>query len=126
METTGSQRMSTPCKVLVVDDDADTREALADALTYAGYLVEQAGGGREALARISESGIPDVILLDLHMPDVDGEQVLERLRGCNARVVLLTADSSARVLRFARDAKLVRKPVGLDELEAAVKAACAA
>lgn len=118
--------MSTPCKVLVVDDDADTREALADALTYAGYLVEQAGGGRDALERISRSGIPDVILLDLHMPDVNGEQVLDRIRGCNARVILLTADTSARVLRFARDAKLVHKPVGLDELEAAVKEACAA
>jgi DNA-binding response OmpR family regulator len=118
--------MSTPCKVLVVDDDADTREALADALTYAGYVVEQAGGGRAALERIARSGVPDVILLDLHMPDVNGEQVLDRLRGCNARVILLTADSSARVLRFARDAKLVHKPVGLDELEAAVKEACAA
>lgn len=118
--------MGTPCKVLVVDDDDDTREALADALTYAGYLVEQAGGGREALALLSRSGIPDVILLDLHMPDVDGEQVLERLRGCSARIILLTADTSARVLRFARDAKLVHKPVGLDELEAVVKEACAA
>lgn len=110
----------------MVDDDADTREALADALSYAGYLVEQAGGGREALELISRSGVPDVILLDLHMPDVDGEQVLEKLRGHKARVVLLTADSSARVLEFAREAKLVRKPVGLDELEAAVKEACAA
>ena len=67
-----------------------------------------------------------MILLDLHMPDLDGEQVLDRLRGSGARVVLLTADTSQRVLRFARDAKLVQKPVGLDELEAAVKEACAA
>ncbi len=119
-------RMSTPCNVLVVDDDADTREALADALTYAGYLVEQAGGGREALERISRSRAPDVILLDLRMPDLGGEQVLDRLRASGARVVLLTADTSQRVLRFARDAKLVQKPVGLDELEAAVKEACAA
>jgi CheY-like chemotaxis protein len=118
--------MSTPCRVLVVDDDADTREALADALSYAGYLVEQAGGGREALASIASAGLPDVILLDLHMPDVGGEQVLEKLRQTNARIVLMTADSSARVLRFAQDAKLLQKPVGLEELEAAVKEACAA
>jgi DNA-binding response OmpR family regulator len=118
--------MSTPCRVLVVDDDADTREALADALSYAGYLVEQAAGGREALELISRSGIPDVILLDVHMPDIGGEQVLEQLRGQKARIVLMTADTSARVLQFARDAKLVHKPVGLDELEAAVKEACAA
>jgi len=118
--------MSIPCRVLVVDDDADTREALVDALSYAGYLVEQAGGGREALERIAQSGLPDVILLDLHMPDVDGEQVLHKLRGCKAHVVLITADSSERVLRFAREAKLVHKPLGLDELEAAVREACAA
>ena len=51
-------RMSTPCNVLVVDDDADTREALADALIYAGYLVEQAGGGRER----ASSAFPDPAL----------------------------------------------------------------
>jgi DNA-binding response OmpR family regulator len=57
---------------------------------------------------------------------MDGAQVLEKLRGCGSRVILMTADSSARVLQFARDAKLLQKPVGLEELEAAVKEACAA
>ncbi len=114
------------CKVLVVDDDRDTREALASALEDAGFLVEQACGGHEAIAHIADKGAPDVILLDLHMPGMDGGQVIEKLRGSASRVVLLTADSSARVLKFARDAKLLRKPVGLDELEAAVKEACAA
>lgn len=118
--------MISQCKVLVVDDDLDTREALVAALADAGFAVEQAGGGREALAHVDDGLTPDVVLLDLHMPDMDGKAVMERLRGRGARIVLLTADTSARVMQFARDAKLLQKPVGLDELEAAIKEACAA
>ena len=118
--------MNPHCKVLVVDDDLDTREALASALDDAGFLVEQAASGHEALSWVESRGVPDVILLDLHMPGIGGDEVMRRLRGASCRVILLTADSSARVLQFARDAKLLQKPVGLDELEAAVKEACAA
>jgi two-component system response regulator (stage 0 sporulation protein F) len=116
--------------VLVVDDDKDTREALADALVSAGMLVDQTSDGGEALERIMTGEAPDVILLDMHMPGIDGAQLLERLRkmpgGYKARVILLTGDTPARVLRFAAEAKLLRKPIDLDELEVAVKDACAA
>jgi CheY-like chemotaxis protein len=54
--------------VLVVDDDKDTREALAEVLTSAGMLVDQAGDGGEALERMMSGEAPDVILLDMHMP----------------------------------------------------------
>lgn len=117
---------SRPCRVVIVDDDEDTREALAEALADAGFQVEQFATGGEALRRIDESGDPDVILLDLRMPGMDGEQFLERTRATSARVVVLTGDSSGRLLRFARDAKLLSKPVDLNDLEAAVKEACAA
>jgi len=114
------------CRILVVDDDADTREALVDALADAGFLVDQAPSGAKALEWIDRNGEPDVILLDLRMPEMDGAQFLERTRGSSARVIMLTADASARLVRFARDAKLLSKPIDLDQLETAVKEACAA
>jgi CheY-like chemotaxis protein len=117
---------ASPCRVLIIDDDEDTREALSEALTDAGLLVDAVATGAAALRRIEEAGEPDVILLDLRMPGMDGEQFLERTRQGHARVIVLTGDASGRVLRFARDAKLLAKPVDLDALEAAVKEACAA
>src|SRR5690242_18917432 len=119
--------MSAPnCTVLIVDDDEDTREALATALADAGFTVQIACNALEGLQMMRESSEPDVVLLDLRMPGVDGQQFLEQTRQSRSRVIVLTGDSSARLLRFARDAKLMEKPVDLDELEAAVKEACAA
>jgi len=114
------------CTVLIVDDDVDTREALSEALREIGFKVEQATGGAEALQWISAHGEPDVVLLDLRMPGMDGPEFLSRIRGGRARVIVLTGDAPARVARFARDAKLLSKPIDLDELEAEVKKACAA
>jgi len=114
------------CKVLIVDDDVDTREALSDALSAAGFRVEQQPDAAKALEHIERHGHPDVILLDLRMPGMDGAQFLERIPDLRSRVVVLTGDSSARLIQFARDAKLLSKPVDLDQLEAAVKEACAA
>ena len=65
--------------ILVVDDDDDFREALAEVLGDAGYPVQTAAGGEEALARVGEE-IPGLILLDLKMPGIDGFGVIERLR----------------------------------------------
>jgi len=119
--------MSTkPCKVLVVDDDADTREALSTALSEAGFAVDEVEGGGQALDWIRRHGEPDVILLDLRMPHIDGAQLLARLRGGRARAIVISGDSSARLIRFARDARLLGKPVDLAELEKAVREACAA
>ena len=115
-----------PCKVLVVDDDDDTREALATALSDAGFKVDAADSGEQALDWIAARGEPDVILIDLWMPEMNGKQLLERLREGRARIVVLSGDSSARLIRFAREARLLSKPVDLDQLEAAVKEACAA
>lgn len=114
------------CRVLIIEDDTDSRESLANALEDAGFSVEQAANGDTALERFRNGERFDVALLDVHLPGPPTEEMLARLQGAGARVIVLSADSSARVLALARQAKLLRKPLDLDELEAAVKEACAA
>lgn len=58
--------------VLVVDDDEDLRDGIADLLMDAGYRVSTASNGAEALERMRTGTLPDVVLLDLMMPDTDG------------------------------------------------------
>src|SRR5688500_1810144 len=67
------------CPVLVVDDDLDIRDAMADALETAGYPVVAADNGEAALARMREQK-PCVVVLDLMMPVLDGWQLVERMR----------------------------------------------
>ncbi len=68
-----------PCRVLVVEDDADMREVLRRRLEKEGWAVSEAANGREALERVAESR-PELILLDLMMPEMDGFQFLEEVR----------------------------------------------
>jgi CheY-like chemotaxis protein len=68
-----------PCPVLVVEDDAATRELLRRMLEREGWVVREAAHGRAALAQVAERR-PDLILLDLMMPEMDGFQFLEALR----------------------------------------------
>jgi two-component system cell cycle response regulator DivK len=88
-----------PPTVLVVDDDADSRLIYSEYLRAHGWLAFTAADGRIALDKIEELR-PDVIVLDLSMPRVDGWTVLTRLRGSSwtARVpvVVLTASMNAR------------------------------
>jgi CheY-like chemotaxis protein len=67
-----------PKRVLVVEDDAHIREIVARILQSNGYLVEEAGDGREALAQADNA---DVILLDLFMPNVSGDSFMRQIRG---------------------------------------------
>ncbi len=79
-------------KVLVVDDERKMRRILRNVLEQRGYEVETAGDGRECLNALGEFQ-PDLILLDLKMPGMDGMQTLEELqkRGFGGKVVILTA-----------------------------------
>jgi CheY-like chemotaxis protein len=65
--------------ILIVDDDDDFREGLCAVLEQAGYPVEQAASGEQALLRIAEEA-PGIVLLDLKMPGIDGWGVMERMR----------------------------------------------
>ena len=113
-------------RVLVVDDEAPVRRALERALELEGYAVEQASDGEEALACI-EATAPDVVVLDVLMPNMDGLEACRRLRaaGVSVPVLMLTARDavSDRVegLDAGADDYLV-KPFALAELLARVRA----
>lgn len=83
-----------PCRVLVVDDDSDTRDLLRQQLERANWQVAEARNGREALAAMAEA-VPDLIILDLMMPEMDGfefaAQVARTPEWSRVPVVVLTA-----------------------------------
>lgn len=107
--------------ILVVDDDADVRSSLQEVLEDEGFEVTVAGDGQEALRKLDGGLAPDVILLDLMMPVMDGIQFrakqLARPRLCSIPVVVLSAQSHVRDLHHQmRCAGALRKPVRLQEL----------
>ena len=93
--------------ILVADDVAEIREIARFHLERAGFRVTEAAGGEEALNQVRQAA-PDVLLLDLTMPDVDGWTVLESVRAegqlKTMRVALLTADSDEMIEHRARRA----------------------
>jgi two-component system response regulator MprA len=115
-------------RVLVVDDEPAVREALERALRLAGYEVELAGDGEEALVRLGlRPGGADLVLLDVLMPRVDGLEVCRALRrlGNDVPVLMLTArdDVEDRVAGLDAGADdYVVKPFALEELFARVRA----
>lgn len=112
-------------KIVVIDDDEKITSMLRRALTFEGYSVATAGDGQEGLRRVLEHE-PDVIILDVMMPKVDGWEVCRRIRegGIGTPVLMLTAkdEVSDRVkgLDLGADDYLV-KPFALEELLARVR-----
>ncbi|HTL22391.1 MAG TPA: response regulator [Mycobacteriales bacterium] len=113
-------------RVLVVDDDRALARALAINLKARSYEVEVALTGAEALAAAGRR-LPDVVVLDLGLPDMDGVEVLQGLRGWTAvPVLVLSARSDQAEKVAALDAgadDYVTKPFGMDELLARLRAA---
>ncbi|HEY6890496.1 MAG TPA: response regulator transcription factor [Solirubrobacter sp.] len=113
-------------RLLIVDDDRALRDALRRALTLAGYEVDVAGGGEQALAKIAQ-GPPDAVVLDIGMPGVDGLELTRRLRAAGERVpvLMLTARDAVedRIdgLDAGADDYLV-KPFDVGELKARLRA----
>jgi CheY-like chemotaxis protein len=114
-----------PATVLIVEDDVDVRDALADVLMDAGYRVACAGHGGEAVQYLEENRAPAAILLDLFMPIMDGWQFLERLNEDDSLpripVVVLTA-AGGHLSCPVSPGMLLRKPVNLDRLLGIVEA----
>ena len=112
--------------LLVVDDEDNLRSMLAAALQHHGFTVTTAENGREALECIPKVK-PDLVLLDVMMPDLDGFEVCRRLRadGDRTPVLFLTArdstDDKVRGLTLGGD-DYVQKPFSLDELVARAEA----
>ena len=118
---------STPeARLLVVDDEPNIRELLSASLRYAGFEVATASDGQQALA-LAESFRPDLLVLDVMMPGLDGFGVVRRLRqsGRHTPVLFLTArdasEDKVSGLTLGGD-DYVTKPFSLDEVLARIRA----
>ena len=114
-----------PKSVLVVDDDAAIRGMVRSVLLRHGYVVDEAVGGQDAIARIERQQY-DVLLLDLMMSDGNGEDVLDALRVLHPDrkcVVIISAAAPAKlnVVDTPNIAAKLRKPFDIDVLLAAVR-----
>ncbi len=115
--------------ILIVEDDDDVRDALRFALTDEGYRVACAGDGIEALDYLRQGPRPEVILLDMMMPRMDGAQFraaqLEDPALAAIPVVLVTADARAQQRMKGMEARAyLRKPVSLDQLLDIIEKLC--
>lgn len=121
-----TQQQETPLKVLVVDDEPSIAQLLQMALRYDGWDVRVAANGAEAV-QLAEAFAPDVMVLDIMLPDFDGMQVLSRLRsaGDPVPVLFLTAlgsvDDRVKGLTAGGDDYMV-KPFSIEELIARLRA----
>jgi DNA-binding response OmpR family regulator len=115
----------TTTRVLLVDDDVATLEMFRQALRLSGFDVRTAADGVAALSHV-ERDLPDVIVLDLDLPHVNGLDLQEEFRArpdtCATPIIIMTAtDWQPRAQPFA----LLRKPVPVDRLVATIERAAA-
>jgi len=112
--------------ILIVEDDDETRGALARELAARGYRIDEANDGASAMRRW-EIRRPDVVLLDLGLPDVDGLQIVQRIRkDATTPIVILSGryEEREKVEALERGADdYVTKPFGVDELNARLRVA---
>ncbi len=114
------------CRVLVVEDDQDTREAIVDLLRTEKYEAVGAANGQQALDLLRAGQFePDVILLDLYMPTMNGHELRETLladpRWANVPVVLCSGTAASPAGAF----ETLQKPVDIDALLGVVRRGCA-
>jgi len=108
----GALHMADPKKILIVEDDTNAREALSEILQIEGYRTFKARNGREALAKLIRN--PDLILLDLRMPEMDGRQFLARKKETPAAetpVIVVTASDASDL-----EEPHLQKPIDLEHL----------
>jgi two-component system KDP operon response regulator KdpE len=122
-----TQSADTPIRILVVDDEPNIRESLVLALNLMGYRAEEAQSGREALKMLE--GTPfDLMVLDMHMPEMDGIEVMQRARRiCSDLPIIVltghaTLDSAIAAVKSGA-ADYLLKPASIHDIAAAVGAA---
>jgi two-component system phosphate regulon response regulator PhoB len=125
----GPARNPTGPRILIVEDEHDLVGVLEYNLTKEGYAVDSATTGSDALARIALDPLPDLVLLDLMLPDITGTEICRRIRGSDRTahlpVVMLTAKGEEvdRVVGFELGADdYVTKPFSVRELMLRVRA----
>jgi diguanylate cyclase (GGDEF)-like protein len=114
-------------RILVVDDNLDNAEIIATRLRYRGYTIEEAADGESALAAIRRDP-PDLMLLDIMLPDIDGFEISRRIKGDASLpfipIILVTARDSTedKITGFDAGADdYLTKPINFSELEARVR-----
>jgi CheY-like chemotaxis protein len=122
-------RVPAPCPVLIVEDDADLREMMAQLLTLEGYQTETVANGREALNYLHGAPRPDVILLDLMMPIMDGWEFRKRQQDdpalADVPVIVLTAlDQAQARAGDLNGVDFLKKPLDFDRLLELVRRHC--
>jgi two-component system OmpR family response regulator len=126
MNTQPAESATSPARILVVDDEPSIVDAVATALRYEGFNVEEATNGRDAIASVA-SFEPDLIVLDWMLPDIEGIEVGRRIRdrGFKTAILFLTAkeavENKVEALRAGGD-DYVTKPFSLAEIVARVQA----
>jgi DNA-binding response OmpR family regulator len=118
----GLKKKTAKTKILVIDDEPNIVQTLQDRLEMNEYEVVTAGNGREGMERFEQEK-PDVILLDVIMPVMDGHEMLEKLRkqpdGQDVSVIMLTARSQTQDIARANACGIddyIVKPFDLSEL----------
>jgi two-component system, OmpR family, KDP operon response regulator KdpE len=117
---------ATALKVLVIDDEPPIRRLLKMGLTTQGYQILEAPNGKTALDLLSKG--PDLVILDLGLPDIQGHELLRMIRARNESVPIVVLSSrgdetgKVQALDFGAD-DYVTKPFGMDELLARMRAA---
>src|SRR6476619_5036651 len=115
-----------PIKVLVIDDEPPIRKLLRMGLSTQGYEILEASNGKTALEKLSEA--PDLIILDLALPDIQGHELLRTIRARNESVPIVVLSSrgdeagKVQALDLGAD-DYITKPFGMDELLARLRAA---
>lgn len=111
-------------RILIVDDETGIRESLEEYFQDEGFDVVTAKDGAEALVKLAAAELPDVVVLDLLMPKVDGTQVYAHMQQDPRLAAVPVIVSTSDPARAPSGVLLMKKPINLERLLAAVRQYC--